>query len=70
MADYKRKVTISLDENIISAIDGYATENGISRSGAISVLCKIAINSFKASDSLSELVQAIRDSQPEIRNDD
>ena len=63
MSEYKIKVTISLDQSILTSIDEYGKENGISRSGAISVLTNMAINSFKASNSLNDLMKAIQDEQ-------
>jgi metal-responsive CopG/Arc/MetJ family transcriptional regulator len=60
MEKERKKVGISLDPEVLIAIDEYAKKNGINRSGAISVLCMQMLSGIKASNSLDLLIDRMK----------
>lgn len=64
----KVKLNISLDDSVLREIDEFAEQNGISRSGAISMICMMYIKGLKTAEdmgilnsTLQELGKAIKD---------
>lgn len=58
------RVNIHFDEEVLKQIDEYAKKNGITRTGAISVLCMQSLEQKKAMDSLQWIetnFQALRE---------
>lgn len=54
-SENKRRVNLVMDVDVVKTIDEYAEQNGISRSGAISVLCMQMLKSLKATEAMTEL---------------
>ena len=56
----KVKVNITLDEDLIGRIDGYADENYMSRSTLISLFCTHALNAVEVTRAIQEMSLALR----------
>lgn len=55
----KVKATVTLEEDVIKSIDEYGKKNGISRSGAISVLTSQALQALKMTSTLDNLIGVV-----------
>lgn len=54
--DSKRtRVNIFFDEEVLKQIDGFAKKNGITRTGAVSILCMQSLEQKQAMDSMKWL---------------
>lgn len=56
----KVKVNITLDEELISRIDGYADDNYMSRSSLISLACTQFLNSVDVTRAIQDMSLAMR----------
>lgn len=56
----KVKVNITLDEELISRIDGYADDNYMSRSSLISLACTQFLNSVDVTRAIQDMAFAMR----------
>lgn len=55
----KTKKTIALEDSVIAKVQQFADENGITFTGAISVLVGNALTAYKSLDSVKELTAMI-----------
>lgn len=56
----KVKVNITLDEELIARIDGYADDNYMSRSSLISLACTQFLNSVDVTRAIQDMALAMR----------
>lgn len=56
----KKAIQITLDETVLSTIDEFANQNGLSRSGAISVTTMSYINSMNGVQAISGLYAQLK----------
>lgn len=65
----KKPVTISLDDEILAFIDEFGKQNGISRSGAISVLATMYRQNTQGLGIIAELMEMVKSgaSEEDIR---
>lgn len=59
MADFSKKISISVREDLLERIDVYADNNGMTRSGLISLACSQYLNAVEAMPSVNKLLNAM-----------
>lgn len=62
----KNRVNVYLNEDVLAQIDEFAKKNGISRSGAISVLCIQSIQSNKSIDVIAKFQDLLKQEEKKI----
>lgn len=60
-AKNKKRVGFVLDEKVVNAIDDFASRNGISRAGAVSVLCMQSLNQTNFMENMTDMIQLAKE---------
>lgn len=66
----KNRINISIEDSVLKKIDDFAEFNGISRSGAISVMVNQCISNFNGLESLGTIAREIKRQSMEVSEKD
>ena len=56
-----KRISFMMDVDLLIRVDEYAKKMGITRSGAICILCSSALDSQQSLGTMEELLKAIKD---------